>query len=114
MPDFLIGHTLSDWMSLPRTDQEIEANFLFRRLNKSGFVTAFYEDAQDKWPPLEQLWVPDQRSASDNPPALYYTKTFMKSRFTILGRGNPAYCMRGESTNQVSLPYLRLRVEDTC
>jgi hypothetical protein len=100
----MAGHSINDWMSVPRTQKDIDANFLLRRLNNSGFVTAFYEDSQDIWPPTEQLWVPHKKPAADHPPALYYTKTFMKSRFKVVRQGgdaSPNTCIHGQTTNQV-------------
>ena len=88
-------------MSVPRTLQDINENFLLRRLKNSGYVTSFYEDAQDVFPPLEQLWVPYKQSAADYPPATYYTKTFMKSRAKLIKIKGPVFCMHGQSTNQV-------------
>ena len=87
-------------MSKPRTEDDMKENFLLRRLNESGFVTSFYEDAQDEWPPLEQLWVPHKKSAAKYPPALYYTKAFMKSRVRFMKQSDP-FCMHGQSSNQV-------------
>ncbi len=95
------GYRQHEWQSFKnRTREFTDSQFLFRRFEHAGSVTALYEDAQDSLSPPKEAWTPTGYRTER--PGHYYSQVYMKKRFRFKKEWIP-HCISEISSNMVRI-----------
>jgi hypothetical protein len=98
------GYRVEDWLGLNRTKAFTDKQFILRRFEHAGSITAFYEDSQDTVGSPWEAWEPSGGNCTQRP-AHYFSYNFMKKRYREKRQWNPV-CISENSSNMVGVSFL--------
>jgi hypothetical protein len=92
-------------MKTNRTREFTDSQFILRRFENAGSITAFHEDSQDSAvEPPREAWTPLTGDHKERP-GHYFPYMFMKKRIAANKEWNPV-CISEISSNMVGICFL--------